>query len=115
MHEESVARAILKTVLQSSIPKGRNILKISVAAGVLSGIEPESLAMYMQLHALNTPAQDAKLELKIMEARIECMSCGKSIKYISAEPVTVSCTACGGHTSLKGGNELFLESIEVED
>lgn len=118
MHEAGIAEGILSAAL-ASLPKDRpgkmKILKIVISAGVLSGVEEESLTMYLTALSEGTVAQGARLEMKIAPAKLVCRSCGASIDYDSAGPVEITCRQCGGPNGLEGGrDEIVLETLEVE-
>ncbi|RPI64117.1 MAG: hydrogenase maturation nickel metallochaperone HypA [Planctomycetaceae bacterium] len=118
MHEAGIAEGILSAALDS-LPKDRTgkmkIIKIVISAGVLSGVEEESLTMYLTALGEGTPAQGAKLEMKISPAKLVCRACGNSVNYNAAGPVDIECRKCGGPNGLEGGREeIVLETLEVQ-
>jgi len=57
--------------------------------------------------------EGARLELELLEARLHCNPCG--IEW-SIDVPAFRCPSCGdGDVAVVGGNELQVESIEVEE
>jgi hydrogenase nickel incorporation protein HypA/HybF len=118
MHEASIAQGLLEAALDALPRQGRRrmkIVRLTVSAGVLSGIEKECLSMYLEQLSKGTQAQGAELELKILPAMLVCGECGRRVEFDSAGPVEVRCGECGGANQLQGGrDEIILESLEVQ-
>lgn len=117
MHEAGIAEGLLEAAMNALPPEGRDgmkIVRLTVAAGVLSGIEKECLSMYLEQLSKGTPAEGAELELKVLPAFLACRQCGRRVEYDGSGPVEVRCGACGGANELQGGrDEIILESLEV--
>ena len=110
MHELAISRAILATASRHA--EGRPVLRISVSIGALRQVVPASLAFYFEIVARGTLCDGALLEPRMLPARLSC-SCGQEWDL---EDLSFACPrACGGQTTVLQGEELCLESIEVEE
>lgn len=118
MHEAGIAQGLLAAAIDALPKEGRERMKIvrmTVAAGVLAGVEKECLAMYLEQLCKGTPAQGARLEMKVLPAYLVCRECGHRVGFDSAGPVQVRCENCDGANELQGGrDEIVLESLEVK-
>ena len=114
MHEASIMEALLETAREEmNRAGGCRILRIEVTVGVLSGVNAEALRFAFRMLAPGTPAQGAELALR--EARASCRfgSCGKT--SLVDDPFA-PCPACGSvEVEIRGGDELLLSSLDVED
>ena len=89
-------------------------MRVTVVAGVMAGVEKESLELYFTELAKGTPAEGAELGLKRAAAKLVCVQCGGRTEYDNQGDLAVQCTLCGGNNRLEGGNELYIESMEIE-
>lgn len=86
--------------------------RIRVRIGPLSGVVPELLASAFPLAAAGSIAEQAKLELMEASIRVRCQTCGEES---DATANRLICGACGDwHTQVISGDELILESVELE-
>jgi hydrogenase nickel incorporation protein HypA/HybF len=110
MHELSVSSAVLDTVLKHAA--GRRVTVVSLRIGHLRQVVPESLAFYFELVSRETLCEGARLEQEVIAARLRCPGCGTEW---DPEDAWFRCTGCGGPGEVIAGNELEVESIEVEE
>jgi hydrogenase nickel incorporation protein HypA/HybF len=110
MHELSVSSAVLDTVLKHAA--GRRVTVVSLRIGHLRQVVPDSLAFYFELVSRETLCEGARLEQEIVPARLRCEGCGSEW---DPEDAWFRCTGCGGPGEVIAGNELEVESIEVEE
>jgi hydrogenase nickel incorporation protein HypA/HybF len=110
MHELSVSSAVLDTVLKHAA--GRRVTVVSLRIGHLRQVVPDSLAFYFELVSRETLAEGARLEQEVVPARLRCDGCGNEW---DPEDAWFRCTGCGGPGKVIAGNELEVESIEVEE
>lgn len=115
MHEAPIAQGILDAALAALPDPQAKILKITVAAGVLAGVEGESLTLYFDELRKGTAAEGATLELKRIPARLVCADCHAQTPYDGLGDLQITCIQCGGPNHLNGGSELYIESMEVDD
>lgn len=110
MHELALARAILATALDRA--EGRRVRSVEVTVGALRQVVPRSLAFNFEILAAGTRCEGATLEQRLMPARLRC-ACGMQWEL---EELSFLCPRCGGaETQVIGGEELRVESIEVEE
>jgi hydrogenase nickel incorporation protein HypA/HybF len=114
MHEAGIAQGLMDAAV-AACPDGKvRITKLVVSAGVLSGVEKECLAMYVEALTKDTPHEGVTLELNVAPAFTVCRACGLRTSYDGRGPVEVVCAQCGGNNGLEGGREeIILESIEA--
>jgi hydrogenase nickel incorporation protein HypA/HybF len=111
MHELSVSSAIVETVERHAA--GRKVTVVTVRLGKLRQVVPETLAFYWGFVAQGTVCEGARLEQEIVEARLRCGAC--AIEWSLDEP-DFRCPRCAGAgVEIVSGNELEVESIEVEE
>ena len=113
MHEVSICQGLVKVVLDEmakrAIPVG-TMLRVRVVAGALHQIVPDALEFAYDLLTRETPAAGSKLELRIAPLAARCTSCNWRG---TIEPPLFLCSACGAGVDLKGGDELYVEDLEI--
>jgi hydrogenase nickel incorporation protein HypA/HybF len=113
MHELSVCQALIRQV--ETLAREREaarVVAIVVAVGPLSGIEPQLLKQAYPLARAGTLAHDAELLIEELPVRVRCQCCGSSS---DVQPNRLVCGSCGDwHTVLESGDELLLNSVELE-
>jgi len=110
MHELSVSSAVLDTVLKHAA--GRRVTVVSLRIGHLRQVVPDSLAFYFELVARESLCEGARLEQEYIPALLRCEACDREW---DPEDAWFACTGCGGAGEVIAGNELEVESIEVEE
>ena len=93
MHELSVSSAVVDTALRHAA--GRRVTVVTVRIG----------------HPRETLCEGARLEQVLVPARLRCGACAREW---DPEDALFRCT-CGGRGEVVAGNELEVESIEVEE
>jgi hydrogenase nickel incorporation protein HypA/HybF len=111
MHELSVASAIIDTATRHA--GGRRITVVSVRVGYLRQVVPESLAFYFEHVARDTACDGARLELEVVPAFLRCDACTHEW---ALDDAVFRCPACAAtDVRVAGGDELEVESIEIEE
>jgi hydrogenase nickel incorporation protein HypA/HybF len=110
MHELSVSSAVVDTVLKHAA--GRRVTLVSLRIGHLRQVVPDSLAFYFELVSRETLCEGARLEQVVVPARLRCAECAREW---DPDDAWFRCTSCGGAGEVISGNELEVESIEVEE
>ena len=115
MHEVSICQGLVKVVLDEmakrAIPAGA-LLRVRVVAGALHQIVPESLEFAYDLLTRETPAAGSKLELRIASLVARCTAC--DWRGTIAPPIFL-CGACGASVESEGGDELYVENLEIAE
>jgi len=112
MHEYSIATGIVNSVLPIAEERDVEVKKVFVVAGVLRAIMPDALKFSFDAIKRRHPLlTNAELCLKTVLLHGECADCGKGFDL--ERPMGV-CPYCGSSdVEWSGGNELFVEKIEI--
>jgi hydrogenase nickel incorporation protein HypA/HybF len=110
MHELSVAAAMVDTVERHA--RGRRVSTVTLRIGHLRQVMPDSLSFYFEHVARGTVAEGARLEIIEVPAEMRCSDCAQTW---SPEGAAFRCPRCDGTGSVEQGEELEVESIEVEE
>jgi hydrogenase nickel incorporation protein HypA/HybF len=111
MHEFSIASAVVATAIKHA--DGRRVTTVSVRLGALRQVVPDALAFAFEIVARETLCEGARLESESVPARVRCTPCDQTS---TLERLPLRCPRCGGGAvAVIGGEELEVESIEVEE
>jgi hydrogenase nickel incorporation protein HypA/HybF len=110
VHELSLSSAIVDTAVKHAA--GRRVTRVNVIVGALRQVVPASLAFYFDIVARGTPCAGARLEQTLVPARARCEGCRRAWEL---EPFRFRCAGCGQPAEVVSGDELEVESIEVEE
>ena len=113
MHELSVTQNLLQIALHHAEQAGaKQIKELNLVVGELSSIVDESVQFYWDMISAGTIAHGAQLNFKRVPARLRCDACGHEFSLNRTEYI---CPACGSdRIVVAGGEEFFLESIDVD-
>ena len=113
MHESSLARQVLETVLQRAASHGAS--RVRVVRGWVAETEslsPESLSLHFAAHAEGTRAEGATLLLNLIHVEARCRACGRTY---APEHHLLLCPVCGSTDGEQlGQTGLAITAIEVE-
>src|SRR5512139_502776 len=113
VHELAVAQALVDqvdTVIDQHRAHGASLIRVRI--GPLAGVVPELLASAFPLAAAGRRMQDAELEFARAPIKVRCQTCGAETE---AAMNRLICGNCGDwHTQVISGDELLLESVELE-
>lgn len=115
MHDLAATKLVLESSLNALPEKTKRITRITVVAGVLADIEQDHLAEHFADMAKGTPAEGAEIIVKHKDAELVCSQCGNKDVYTGKERVKFDCEKCGGLNIVRGGEETYVESIDVEE
>jgi hydrogenase nickel incorporation protein HypA/HybF len=111
MHELSIASAVLESALGHAA--GRRVSDVRLRVGGLRQVVPDSLGFYWDVVTRETICEGSTLDQVLIEPRLACAPCGR--EWTIDMPI-FRCPTCGGsEVSVAAGDELELESIEVEE
>jgi hydrogenase nickel incorporation protein HypA/HybF len=112
MHELAVAQSMMELVLEKAAHNGASQIKrIDLIVGNLSGVVPDALLFAFDALKNGTIAAGAELAVEETKAMAHCNACGADFE---AGQYDFFCQKCGEPVTLKGGDELFVKSIEIE-
>ena len=113
MHELAVAQALVEqvdAVIRQHNASSASLIRVRI--GPLAGVVPELLANAFPLAAAGHAMEHATLDLVAAPITVRCQTCGAETE---AAMNRLICGACGDwHTQVISGDELLLESIELE-
>lgn len=111
MHELAIAGSVVRIAERHA--DGRRVTKVYLKAGHLRQVVPSALAFSFELVAQETSVEGAELVLEEVPATGKCRACGSESRL---ESFPLQCKACGGFDlEIVAGEELYVESLEIED
>jgi hydrogenase nickel incorporation protein HypA/HybF len=113
MHELAITQSMLDLVLKQAENAGaERVAKIDLVIGEMSGVVDECVEFYFEFLSKDTIAQGAVLSFKRVPMQARCRSCGE---LFTPKEFDWSCPICHNDSmEIVAGNELYIESIEVE-
>ena len=116
MREYSLCAGIVAAVVQEYEridPPPARLKRVKVVAGSLHQIVPEYLVSAYELLSRETPAEGSEMDLVMAPIVCRCRACGWEG---GIDPPFFQCGSCEKlDVDVVGGNELYLESLEVEE
>jgi hydrogenase nickel incorporation protein HypA/HybF len=114
MRELQATQSILKKALHIAQERGTiRIKSLHIALGEISELDPASIQQHWNDLRSGTPAEQAQLHFRLINAEVQCMSCFK--KY-HPENGVIHCHNCGSFgAKILSGEEFYVESIEMDD
>lgn len=112
MHELSVCQQLLSQATRVAREHGaQRIERIVVAAGPLSGVEPDLLLQAFSVARAGSMAQDAELHIERGAVVVRCRSCRTESEVA---PNRLLCARCGNwQVDVTQGEDLLLLSLEL--
>ena len=112
MHEASIVESLLDLVVQNTTGSAR-VRRVDVRVGLLTGVSPDSLQLYFEFLREGTVCDGAEMAVTLQPLLAHCENCGTDHTLREVDWV---CPACGqGALTFRNGDELHLESIEVDN
>ena len=114
MHELQAIQSILaKALLKARQSNAKRIKTVQLAIGEIAELDQNSIRQHWEELSKGTPAEQAQLTFRFINAEVQCMSC-----FIKYQPVDakIHCPQCGSYgAKILSGEEFYLESIEVDE
>lgn len=112
MHELTLSQGIIDVVCgQAAADGARRVLRVRIAIGALSHVEPDAIEFCFEAVSRGTLAQGAVLEIERPPGRAHCLTCEAEVRVAGRE---CPCPQCGDHRwVLVGGDELRVVELEV--
>ena len=111
MHELSVSSAIVDTAIKHAA--GRRVTMVHVRLGKLRQVVPDSLEFFFEIVSRDTVCEGATLTHEVVAARLRCSPCASEWEV---DQPAFRCPGCSGSdVSVVTGDELLVESIEVDE
>ncbi len=112
MHEMSVTMSLLDLVLEEAAKAGAGkIIGVNIVLGEMTGIIDHYVQANFELLSQNTPAEGAALSFRNIPRQARCRQCANVFQVSDKW----NCPRCqSSEIEITGGNELYVESIEVK-
>ena len=113
MHELAITQSMFDLVLeQAKKAEAKKVGKINLVIGEMTGVVSECVKFYFDFISKGTPAEGATLSFVTVPPKAKCRDCDKLFEL---KEFDWTCPRCGGNNlQIVAGEELFVESIEVE-
>lgn len=113
MHEVSIMQNSIKIVLEKAEENNlKNISKITIKIGELSGVISDSLIFAFNSLSKGTIAEGAKFSIEKVDATAMCDDCGIIFKIDHFNKLCPNCNKFS--TNILSGYELYVNTIEGE-
>jgi len=110
MHEYSIVQALVDRIEQEArTHRARSVERVVLRIGELSGVEVELLQTAYVTFRERTVCEHARLEITCVPPVWACKQCGRTIP--NEGPLRC---ACGGAAGLTQGDEIVLDTLEME-
>jgi hydrogenase nickel incorporation protein HypA/HybF len=111
MHELSVVQSMVKLVEEYA--KDKEVTRLVVKIGKMSGIEPVFLKESFNFFKEDTICKNASMEIVEVDVRVKCYECGEES---AIEGFDFHCPKCGSEkTKVVNGEEMHIDYIEVKE
>lgn len=113
MHEIGIAYEILRaSQAEAARQQGARLVRVAVRIGVLSGVDTDALRFAWDVLSQRKDGIPLPLDVQVVPRCNRCDECG--CEFVSGI-YSVPCPNCtSGNSFLLGGDELQLDSIEIE-
>lgn len=113
MHEYPFTKSIIDIAERiAREKKAKKVTAIKLVVGELSGYIGDSIEFYFDIISKGTMAENAKLDIKIIKAKLYCPYCKK---YFDRAPLASECPECKKEVVITDiGKECYIESVELE-
>lgn len=112
MHEYSIVSSMISLCEKQALEaKAKEIKSVTIQIGKLSGVEAHFMENCFDYFKEDTICKNAKLNMKIVDIKIECKECSEQTIVTNNNYLCPKCNS--KETSLISGKELFIESIEI--
>lgn len=116
MHEMKIAKNIIE-ILKETLSNYQNVhivSKVNLKIGKLHAIIPESLKFCYEIYKKDDARLNhSVLSIEIMPIKIYCPNCQQYVEI--DEPIFLCPNCFSNDIKIVSGNELYVESIEIDD
>lgn len=109
MHELGITQNIVSIVAEHA--KGQRVKRVVLEIGVLAGVMTNAIEFCFDVVSKGTPLEGASLEIRMINARAKCRSCGAEFM----QTTLFSPCPCGSRSSERlAGEELNIKEFELD-
>jgi len=113
MHELAITQAMIGLVREhAEKADAKKVGRINLVVGEMTGFVDECVQFYFDQMSVGTVMEGAELTFKRVPTTGRCRDCKHEFEIQEMDWVCPSCK--GNNIQLVKGNELFVESIEVD-
>lgn len=113
MHEYSIVQSLLESCEEHAKQnEAKEVTKVVVKIGVLSGVEPELLETAFNTFKEKTICHNALFVMNVQDIVIECLDCQTTSTLQKREFTCPKCQSI--NIDVKEGEEMYLMSLEME-
>jgi hydrogenase nickel incorporation protein HypA/HybF len=114
MHELQATQSVLAKVLHKAGASNAKRIKTGhLAIGEIAELDHNSIQEYWEGISKGTPAEQAQLHFRLINAKVQCMACFKEYSPIDGQ---IHCPYCGSYgAKILSGEEFYIESIELDN
>lgn len=113
MHEYSIVQSLLESCEEHAQQNdAKEVTKVVVKIGVLSGVEPELLETAFNTFKEKTVCNNAQFVMNVQDIVIECLDCNTTSTLAKREFTCPKCQSI--NIDVKEGEEMYLMSLEME-
>jgi hydrogenase nickel incorporation protein HypA/HybF len=115
MHELSIASSVVDAVTERlrAYP-GARVLEVRLRVGTLAAVVEDSLQFCWGIATEGTELAGSRLAVTAVPVMVHCLACGGDGELESLQSFV--CPKCGEPaTDVRGGRELEIESVEIEE
>ena len=115
MHELSIVSSIVDSVTESlKAYPGARVLEVRLRVGALAAVIEDSLQFCWGIATDGSELAGTRLVVNTVPVTVHCAACGVDGELKSLQ--SFRCPSCSEPaTDVRGGRELEIESIEIED
>lgn len=110
MHELGITQEVVAIAAEAA--RGRNVLRVVLEIGKLSGVLPDAVRFCFGPCAEGTVVEGAVLEIVETPGRGRCRACGGEV---ALESVLGRCSCGCTDLEWRAGDELRVRELELED
>lgn len=114
MHEVSIVEALIEQVEKEVERSGHGgrVTRLELVIGRLSGVNADSIRFAFEMLSPGTMLEAADVQIDEPKAVCCCRGCGARTEI---DELAACCPACGsGEIAVEGGQELLLQTIDLE-
>lgn len=112
MHEFSLTQKLVDPALQNASSK--RIVRVNLLIGPFSEEREDSIHLFWKDLARGSPGEGAELHFERVPVEMKCLDCSGTFYLDENEQGSLCKYCCSEHLQLLCGDNIRLESIEVE-
>ena len=113
MREHNAIQSILTKALLKARESNAHLIKsVQLAMGEISELDQNLIQQHWEEISKGTPAEQAQLHFRFINAEVQCMACFGKYHPINGE---IHCPQCGSYgAKILSGEEFYLEAVELD-